>query len=203
MSLLLNKWVLGAVAGVLACILAFGVGYRTGYGRADVARRAEVAELKAQAEAWKAEQAKAWAEAERKARQELEAAQSRANALAARLDRSKRQSAAKIRSITRRIPHATAGLDCVFGPEFVRLYNEAIGAAAPGSSDGAVPQAANPAPVAGAPDAAPGAHPGLRPVRAVTPADILAHIRDYGARAQAMEAQLDTLIDLATDGGDR
>jgi len=203
MSLLLNKWVLGAVAGVLACILAFGAGYRAGFGRADAVRRAEVATLKAQAETWKAEQAKAWAEAERKARQELEAAQSRANALAARLDRSKRQSAAKIRSITRRIPHATAGLDCVFGPEFVRLYNEAIGAAASPSGDGAVPQAAGPAPVAGAPDAAPAVGPGLRPRRAVTPADILAHIRDYGARSQAMEAQLDALIDLATDGGNR
>ncbi|EFL52020.1 conserved hypothetical protein [Solidesulfovibrio fructosivorans JJ]] len=206
MSLLLNKWVLGAVAGMLACVLTFGAGYRIGYGRADAARLAEVATLKAQAETWKAEQAKAWAEAERKARQELEATQSRANALAARLDRSKRQSAAKIRSITRRIPHATAGLDCVFGPEFVRLYNEAIGAAAPGSGDtgdGAVPQAADPAPVAGAPDAAPAAHPGLRPRRAVTPADILAHIRDYGTRAQAMEAQLNALIDLATDGGNR
>ena len=202
MSLLLNKWVLGAVAGVLACILAFGAGYRAGFEKADAARRAEVAELSARAETWKAEQAQAWAEAERKVREELEAATTRANALVAKLDRSKREHAAKVKDITRRIPHATAGLDCAFSPDFVRLYNEAIGAAGnPGG--GAVPQAAGPAPVAGAPDAAPAPGPGLRPFRAVTPADILAHIRDFGARSQAMEAQLDALIDLAAEPGSR
>jgi hypothetical protein len=200
MSLLLNKWVLGALAALVACAIAFGVGYREGFGKADAARRVEVAELNAQTATWKAEQAKAWADAERKAREELEAAQARVNTLAAKLDRTKRESASKVRDITRRIKHATAGLDCAFGPEFVRLYNEAIGAAG-GSGDGAVPQAADPAPVAGAPDAAPAVGPGLRPVRAVTPADILANIRDFGARSQAMEAQLDALIDLATDAG--
>ena len=203
MSLLLNKWVLGAAGLVIACALAFGTGYRAGFEKADAARRAEVAELSAKAESWKAAQAQAWADAERKAREELEAAQARANSLASRLDRSKREHAAKVRDITRRIPHATAGLDCAFGPDFVRLYNEAIGAAACGSGDGAVPQAASPAPVAGAPDAAPAVGPGLRSIRAVTPADILAHIRDFGARSQAMEAQLDALIDLATEAGGR
>lgn len=202
MSLLLNKWVLGTLAVMVALALAFETGYRAGFDKADAARRAEVAELSAKAESWKAAQAQAWADAERKAREELEAAQARANTLASRLDRSKREHAAKVRDITRRIPHATAGLDCAFGPDFVRLYNEAIGAAG-GPGDGAVPQAAGPAPVAGAPDAAPAVGPGLRPIRAVTPADILAHIRDFGARSQAMEAQLDALIDLATEAGGR
>ena len=202
MSLLLNKWVLGVVGILVACAVAFGTGYRAGFEKADAARRAEVAELSAKAESWKAAQAQAWADAERKAREELEAAQARANTLASRLDRSKREHAAKVRDITRRIPHATAGLDCAFGPDFVRLYNEAIGAAG-GPGDGAVPQAAGPPPVAGAPNAAPAVGPGLRPIRAVTPADILAHIRDFGARSQAMQAQLDALINLATEAGGR
>ena len=202
MSLLLNKWLWAALAALVACSLAFGTGYRTGFEKADAARRAEVATLTAQAEAWKAEQAKAWAEAERKAREELEAATGRVNALAAKLDRTKRESAAKTNTITRRIPRATAGLNCSFSPDFVRLYNEAVGAAGP-ADGGPVSQAGDPAPVAGAPDAAPAVGPGLRPVRAVTPADILAHVRDYGARSQSLEAQLDALIDLVTDHGGR
>ena len=202
MSLLLNKWVLGVVAGLIVCALAFGTGYREGFEKADAARRAEVAELTAQAETRKAEQAQAWAAAERKAREELEAATSRVNALAAKLDRAKRDSSAKVKDITRRIRHATAGLNCSFGPDFVRLYNEAIGAAGC-AGGGAVPEAGDPAAVAGAPDAAPSVGAGLRPVRAVTPADILAHVRDYGARSQALEAQVNALIDLTSEpGGD-
>jgi len=37
----------------------------------------------------------------------------------------------------------------------------------------------------------------------VPPADILAHVRDFGARSQSLEAQLDALIDLVTDNGGR
>lgn len=202
MSLLLNKWLWAALAALVACALAFGTGYRTGFEKADAARRAEVAEMTARAEVWKAEQAKAWAEAERKAREELEAATGRVNALAARLDRAKRESAAKTNTITRRIHRATAGLHCSFSPDFVRLYNEAVGAAGH-SGDGAVPQTGDPAPVAGAPDAAPAVGPGLRPVRAVTPADILAHVRDFGARSQSLEAQVNALIDFASEPGGR
>jgi len=203
MPLWLNKWVLGAVAGLVACLLAFGAGYRTGFDRADAARKAEVAELTAQAETWKAEQAKAWAEAERKAREELAAATNRVNALAARLDGAKCEQAAKIRDITRRIPRATAGLHCSFGPDFVRLYNEALGCAAGRVGGGSVPETGDSGGAAGAPDAAPAVGPGLRPMRAVTPADILAQLRDYGARSQAMEAQVNALIDLASEPGGR
>jgi hypothetical protein len=191
-----SKWLLLGGALVLACALAFAGGYRAGYGRADDARRAEVAELNTKLETWKEEQAKAWAEAERLARQETEAATRRANALAAKLDGTKRETAAKIRDITRRIPHATAGNDCDFSDEFVRLYNEAIGCAAGGSGGGAVPQADDPAGTAGTPGSAPAAGAGVRPVRAVKPADILAHIRDFGARSQAVTAQVNALIDL-------
>ncbi|MGE4536542.1 MAG: hypothetical protein AB7D37_05645 [Desulfovibrio sp.] len=197
----LNKLCIGLVVLVIANALAFGAGYSLGFERADNARRAEVAALNAQAATWKAEQAQALAEAERKAREALEDAQARVNALAARLDASRRQSAARIKDITRRIPHATAGLRCVFGPDFVRLYNEAIGAAADRAGGGAVSQAANSAAASGASGSTPAADAGLRPGRAVTPADILANIRDFGARSQAMEAQLNALLDLTEQGG--
>ena len=95
-----------AVIAVLLAALAFGGGYRTGYGRADATRRAEVAELTARLETWKAEQAQALAAAERTAREQAEAATARANSLAATLDKTKAAQAAKIRDITRRIPHA-------------------------------------------------------------------------------------------------
>ena len=188
------KWTLGVVALCLILAAAWGTGYRAGYGRADDARRAEVAELSARLEAWKAEQAKAWAEAEKAAREASEAATARANTLAAKLDAAKAAQTAKTRDITRRIPHATAGLDCVFNADFVRLYNEAIGCAAGRAGGGAVSQADDPAGPAGTTGTAPAAGAGVR--RAVTPADILAHIRDYGARSQAMEAQIGALIDL-------
>jgi len=196
----LNKLLVGLVGLGIASALAFGAGYSIGFERADNARRAEVAELKSQAEAWKAQQAQALAETERQAREELEAAQARVNDLAARLDTTRRQSAAKIKDITRRIPHATAGLRCAFGPDFVRLYNEAIGAAADRAGGGAVSQTANSAAAPGASGATPAADSRLRPARAVTPADILANIRDFGARSQEMEAQLNALIDLTEQG---
>jgi len=37
----------------------------------------------------------------------------------------------------------------------------------------------------------------------VTPADILAHVRDFGARSQALEAQVNALIDFASGSGGR
>ena len=193
----MNKWTLGVILVSLALIAALGAGYREGYERADAKRQSEVAGLKAQLETWRSEQAQAWAEAERKAREELEAATTRVNTLAAKLDAAKKAQTAKTRDITRRIPHATVGNTCVFGDEFVRLYNEAVGAP-PGSGDagcGAVSQAAGPAGAAGTPGTAPAAGAGVRR-GAVTPADILAHIRDFGARSQALEGQVNALIDL-------
>ncbi|MGE4536649.1 MAG: hypothetical protein AB7D37_06195 [Desulfovibrio sp.] len=197
----LNKLCIGLVGLGIASALAFGAGYSLGFERADNARRAEVAALNAQAATWKAEQAQALANAERDARRKLEDAQAKVNALAARLEAARRESAARIKDITRRIPHATAGLRCAFGPDFVRLYNEAIGAATDRAGGGAVSQTANSAAASGASGAAPAADARLRPGRAVTPADILANIRDFGARSQAMEAQLNALIDLTEQGG--
>lgn len=185
-----------AVAALVLVALAFGGGYRTGFDRADAGRRAEVATLTATLETWKAGQAQALAAAERTAREQAEAATNRANGLAAKLDAARKAQAAATRDITRRIAHATAGNACTFSDEFVRLYNEAIGCAAGRAGGGAVSQAAGSADAAGKTGAAPAVDAGLRPVRAVTPADILAHIRDFGARSQAMEAQLDALIDL-------
>ena len=78
----------------------------------------------------------------------------------------------------------------------MRLYNEAIGAR-PGDGGDAVPAAAPGAD--NATGAAPAADAGV--LRRVTPEDILAHIRDYGARNRAVEAQLMELIRWAEEPG--
>jgi len=195
----MSKWIAGFILSALFLGAAWGMGYRAGYGRADAARQVEVAGLQVQLETWKAAQAQAWAEAERRAREELEAAQVRANTLATKLDQTKKENAAKVRDITRRIPHATAGNTCTFSADFVRLYNEAIGLSSDRAGDGAVPQAGGAGGAAGAAGTASASGAAVRR-DAVTPADILGHIRDYGARSQAMEAQLGALIDLVGDG---
>lgn len=80
--------------------------------------------------------------------------------------------------LSRRIPDATAHLSpaCVFDADFVRLWNDLLGIPASG-----VAKAAGPGGTAGR--SAPAATPdtGLQPGEPVaTPADLLAHLRDYG-----------------------
>lgn len=106
----------------LTCALAlFAGGYHAGWTRADAARQAEVATLEAG-------HAQAVAEAERQARERLQAETARAGALAAQLGDAKARLVTQTRDITRRIRNAAkAASGCTFGPEFVGLYNEALG----------------------------------------------------------------------------
>ncbi|WP_236608410.1 MULTISPECIES: hypothetical protein [Pseudodesulfovibrio] len=192
------------IALILAAVLLVGLltgyaawrGYHAGYERADAERRAEVSGIRA-------DHALALAEAESRARAMLEAETARTYALERQYLDATKTIAAQRRQITnRRIEDASrnvAAVDgrCLFGPDWVRLYNEAIGA---GDSDRAVPGAA-PGPDAAATAAQtagawiPRGGGPLMP--AVTPQDILAHIRDYGARCRELEAQLNGLIDWA------
>ncbi len=140
--------------------------------------------------------AQALAVAEAIARKQLQAEAARANALEAEYLAARRVIANQSRTISnQRIIHASTHIDtadgtCRFGPEWVRLYNEAIGA---GGGGNAVPGTA-PGP-AGDTRAAQAADTGILPGgRTVTPEDILAHARDYGRRNRAMEAQLTALI---------
>ena len=97
-----------------------------------------------------------------------------------------------------RIAHASQDVDttdgtCHFGPDWVRLYNEAIGASDGGDTvPAAAPGPAGDAGTAQTPDA--GILPGTN---TVTPEDILAHVRDYGTRNRALVAQLAALIEWA------
>ena len=207
MSILVGTgWKLPAMAAVLLMGLLAGYaawrGYHAGYERADAERRAEVSEIRA-------DHALALAGAESRARAMLEAETTRAFDLERQYLAAAKTIAAQRRQITnRRIEDASrnvAAADgrCLFGPDWVRLYNEAIGAGA-GDGDRPVPGAApGPDAAAGPAQAADAGIPrGDGPVTetvmpAVTPQDILAHIRDYGARCRELEAQLHGLIDWA------
>ncbi|GFK94438.1 hypothetical protein NNJEOMEG_02283 [Fundidesulfovibrio magnetotacticus] len=178
---------------LLLVLTVFGGGYWAGYSRADAERLAEVAALKA-------EYASAYAEAEKKARERLEEETGRANALAVRLQEEKGRIVVQTKVITRRIKDAARSAPgCLFGPDFVRLYNEALG-----YGGGALPEGPASAGAGHDPGAAPAPGPGVLPGRAVTPPvspeDLLAHARDYGAWSRSVQAQARALSAFAAGG---
>ncbi|MFZ5427096.1 MAG: hypothetical protein ACOZEN_08975 [Thermodesulfobacteriota bacterium] len=167
------------LVSILLALALFGGGWWAGFSRADSARVAEVATIRA-------EHAAAYAEAERQARERLEAETAKVNDLAARLHEEKGRIVVQTKVITRRIKDAArSAAGCSFGPDFVRLFNEALGY--PGG--GAVSESAGAAGADGDTAAATASGPGLLPGKPVTPADILAFARDYGAWARSLEAQ--------------
>lgn len=179
------------LVGFLLALAIFGGGYWAGWSRADSAREAEVTTLTAG-------YAEAHAKAEKEAREHLEEETQRANVLAVQLMGEKKRLAAQTQDITRRIRHAAqaGAAGCSFGPDFVRLYNEALGYGVgdlpeDAASGGAVHDA-GPAPASGS---------GVLPVKSVTlavsPEDLLAHARDYGAWARGLQAQLSAVIRFA------
>lgn len=194
----LGKVIGGVVGGLLlAGLLALGVRYvyLRGYAAADTVRRAEVAELQGA-------HSRALAAAEAEARRVLAAATVRGNALEAEYLAARQTINRQSRELTKeKITHAsrdhvvTADGVLRVGPEWVRAYNEAIGAG-PGDDGDALPGAA-PGP-AGPAGPAQTVDAGLVPgADTVTLADILANARDNGERSRAMEAQLNALIDWA------
>lgn len=106
----------------------------------------------------------------------------RANALAMDVFNTRRELATARADITRRIPHAAATVpaDCRFGPEFVGVWNDALGlpAAAGVPQGGDSGGAGGNAPASGPADA--GIRPDPSVGASVTAADLLAHIRDVG-----------------------
>jgi hypothetical protein len=188
----LAKVLTGLAGGLLIAILfALGVRYiyNKGFDAADRVRRAEVAELERA-------HALALAKAEAEVRRRLEAAAAKTAKVEGQYLSAVKTIAAQRRTITReRIANASRTAvsgDCLFGPEWVCLYNQAIGAGA-GDGGGPVPGTASGAD--NATGAAPPADAGV--LRAVTPEDILAHIRDYGARNRQLEEQVRGWIEWA------
>jgi hypothetical protein len=188
----LNRTAVIALAVLLALVAGGIIGWHYGADRATAKGEAKYAALEAS-------HALASANATEEARQKTEAMAKRGESLSAELLTTRRALATARADITRRIPDATAGIaaDCLFGPDFVRLWNEAYG-----FRPGPLPQADSPRGAAGQPAPAGAAGPGLQPgapvaaTPPVTPTDALAHVRDMGAYLQEVEAQRDKLAQL-------
>jgi hypothetical protein len=179
-----------ALLFLLACLACSWAGYRHGYSSAKDKGDKVMAELRR-------DHADAVAEANAKALDRYTKEAERANTAASDLLTARRSLATTRTLITKEIPHATAGLDaCAFGPDFLRLYNRALGLRAdplpaPAGSGGA---AGDPA-AAAAPDARLHAD---QPV-AANAADLLTHATDYGVWCQGVAAQRDALLQLLTE----
>lgn len=144
-------------------------------------------------------------DAERQAREQLEAEQRRAAGLATELHQTKTRLQQNREELNRRIAHVTTSYrpapdqepralpDAVFTWGFVGLWNDAIGVAA-----GRVPPADPAAGADGETGASETAGTGVRDPLAlsqVTQADVLAHHADYALRCRSIEAQLSAVID--------
>lgn len=201
-----KKLAIGLVAVIIVSLVVAAAawrGYHAGYESADLERQAEVAALNEEhtqvVAAIQEQHLRALAKAESVARQRLEQAVVRNHTLESQYQAAQQTIEKQSRELTnQRIVHASKDVDtadgsCRFGPEWVRLYNEAIGASA-GNGGDAVPAAASD-PDANA-TAGAAVETGILQEQ-VTPEDILAHARDYGERNREMEAQLGALIEWA------
>ena len=181
----------GLLLVILLCLATAWGGYRHGHATAKAAGDKVLAELR-QAEA------EAWAESKAKALDRYVAATRQADQAAAEHLSARQRLAAARTLITKEIPHATAGLDaCAFGPDFLRVYNQALGLGAGGmpapagsgqfAANAAAPAAAD----AGLRDNAPLNTP-LAATASAT--DLLTHLRDVGEWCQATASQRDALL---------
>lgn len=183
---------------VLVCVLAFIAGYIHGGNTAEEEGKARIAALQA---AW-ADQERARAEtvaaAEKNARERLAAETVRCEKLARELAAKTAELDAERASVNRRIRDVSekARRDCSgLSSEWVRLYNEALGLAGPGSGHSAGSEKSGAARAADTADAAGTSGTGIQQDALTTPEDVLAHIRDYGGYCRRLEAGYRALVD--------
>jgi hypothetical protein len=206
---LFGRWWLPLAAACAAAALLVG-GYHAGCRVTAAEYERDMGLLRLAHAQEQTQRARAHAQAYAALHRQYEKELSRGNALSAQLDEKRRQIARQRMQFDRRIRDVVvrleaSGTDCRLGPDFVRLWNEAIGAVAHDSGGGSLSGAAGTAPVTDTASGAAGtadtgilagqAAPPSQRTGTVTPADLLANIRDYGARCRAMEVQLNSLID--------
>ena len=134
------------------------------------------------------------AEAERLARQRLEAETERAAAIAGELSETRNRLAAERQAFTRRMDRVAeeASRHCAGLPAgWVRLYNEALGLA-PAAPEASAPAAGIGAPAGSASATGAGVRSGASVM--VSPEDLLAHARDYGGYCRNLRAQAEALL---------
>ena len=170
----------------LLCAACCAAGYVRGFGIAETRGRVLLAE---QAEASASER-----EAERLARQRLEAETERAAAIAGELSETRNRLAAERQAFTRRMDRVAedASRHCAGLPAgWVRLYNEALGLA-PAAPEASAPAAGIGAPAGSASATDAGVRSGASVM--VSPEDLLAHARDYGGYCRNLRAQAEALL---------
>ncbi len=182
------------IAVLLLCAGCCAAGYVRGFGIAETRGRALLAE---QAEASAGERealAVAAADAERLARQRLEAEVMRTAALAGELSETRSRLAAERRAFNRRMDLAVenASRHCAGLPaDWVRLYNEALGLASAADA-GSSAAAGTGAPAGSASASGAGVREGASVM--ASPEDLLAHARDYGGYCRSLRAQAEALL---------
>jgi hypothetical protein len=169
------------LASIFAALILAAVcgwwAYGQGYEKAEAKGRAELQELRAG-------YATAGAESLAKALDRNEKLVAAGNTIAADLITTRRELATARADITRRIPDAaqSASAACVFGPVFVRWWNDAAGLRAD-----ALPQAADPGRAADGPGEAGPAGSGVRQDAPVSLQALMTHYRDLAAYCREVE----------------
>lgn len=206
-SFLPTSWL---VAGGFGLLLALGAaggvgawkGYSAGYAKAESEGKRALLFERLERAAENVQRALAVAEAERGAREKTEAAVAEAGRLEKELIEYRSRLEAQEIDFRRRIADAaqsTAGTCAGLNDDWVRLYNEYLGASGT-SSRGSVPAAGHSGNAQGPSGPGSGAGAGIpraKPLKLATPADILEHAKDYGKRSRWMEKQLNGWIDLS------
>lgn len=198
-----RRTLFGWVYGALVVLVAIGSA-AAGYEYADALAQAEIERVERDRSDERELAAKHFADAVEASRQDLLAETLRGNALAAELLAQQATFERTRATLQRRIQHVSTQYQrapgvgpeplprCIFTRGWLRDYNAAIGAGADvPSADGA---AAGSGPGAQAGTTA-SADAGVLLDADISPADILAHITDYGARCRGLEAQTLALID--------
>lgn len=193
------------IAGIAALLLVVGMaagagvwrGYQKGYAAAKIKGEAALAEEKRDRAEENAARALAVARAEEKARRDLESAVKASAAIEANLLNVTATLAAERNTVNKRIADAAkaAAATCSGLPaDWVRAYNDAL--LGPDSSAGS--QKADSAGAQGPARSSAGTVPRLPQGQSLTsPADILAHARDYGNWCRRNTAQLNGWINLS------
>lgn len=176
-----GQWLVLPIAASL-----FAAGFGLGHGFAAAKGRADLLAAKAVWEEERKENAEAYARAlsasQERYRKEVERADSVANSYA----ESKQAHAKEAEALQRRIARVARNGSHTFSPDFVRLYNEAIGLSGDALSEAlcsfrpAGSAGASGAPGPGGPDSFTG----------VNEADLLEHITRYGRRCRGLESQV-------------
>lgn len=189
------------LALLLAGLVAAWWGYTAGARHVSNRYEAELATIQAAHAEQERARTEAVAAAEKNAREALTAATARGETLARELAAKTTELDAERASVNRRIRDVSeaarrhcAGLSL----EWVRLYNEALGLAGSGhraGNEGPAPGGAH-----NAPASARAARAGVQPDALTTPADVLAHVRDYGQYCRKLEAGYRALTTLYNDG---